>query len=51
MEICRAKKSDIGKLIDLRLEYLNCDYGKLKSEQEKEIVSQGGRTGIPKTWL
>ncbi len=40
MEICRAKKSDIGKLIDLRLEYLNSDYGKLKSEQEKEIVSQ-----------
>ncbi len=40
MEICRAQKSDIKKLISLRLEYLNSDYGKLKSEQEKEIVSQ-----------
>lgn len=40
MEICRAQKSDIEKLINLRLEYLNSDYGKLKPEQEKEIVSQ-----------
>ena len=37
MEICKAQKSDIEKLISLRLEYLNSDYGKLKSEQEKEL--------------